>query len=196
MNCNTFVLCLIFGLTQGTQNAIGTIMGLILNTLGFKSTVVNITGICFVLGALIGCWSLGFILSCFPKYKLIIVMLCLTSALSIFALGQIGEEKLELAMYPTTFIAGISLCSMAVPIYDLAVETNFPLGESYSNTILNMTAQIFTIVIVEIQSEWIDENKIDGFQNCYISYIAMLISALFLSFFVRQRLLRKEAEDA
>lgn len=103
-----------------------------------------------MIGALIGCLILGFLLSYRPKYKLSIVILSVIATLSILGVGSYATTNNELMMALSTFLGGFSIVSLMVPLYDLAVEINYPLGESYSNTLLNMTGQFYSILIIEI----------------------------------------------
>ena len=128
----------------------GATLGIVLGGLGYSSTTLNLIGLCFVVGALIGCLILGFLLSYKPKYKLSIVILSVMAALSILGVGTYATTNNEFMMALSTFLGGFSIVSLMVPLYDLAVEINYPLGESYSNTLLNMTGQFYSILIIEI----------------------------------------------
>jgi hypothetical protein len=78
------------------------------------------------------------------------VILSVVAALSTLGVGSYATTNNEFMMAFCTFLGGFSIVSLMVPLYDLAVEINYPLGESYSNTLLNMTGQFYSILIIEI----------------------------------------------
>ena len=92
------------------------------------------------------------------------------------------------------------MISVSVPAFDFGVEMTYPLNESYSTTWLNISANLFTVIVTYIDSVMIERSDFkntgdtSGSFNCYLVEPIISGAALLFALFMRENLKRLNAE--
>ena len=143
-------LVLTFGLVVGFVNTYGSIIGIIVNALGYNDSLSALFGVCFITGSIIGSAVFGIIVEIYKNYKSATVMIC--------GMGAIASTFVEVSLYiPSTVLAcitmtftGAVLALLAVGI-DFAVELTYPVAESISTGLLmsmgNLIGLFLTLIL-------------------------------------------------
>lgn len=100
------------------------------------------------------------------------------------------------------FCIGFNIISVAVVCFDLGVEQLYPLGESYSPTILNLSDAIGTLVLISVcttlleGADFEETGNEDGAYQILWLFPFMCFTAFVVSFTFEVDLKRQKAEDA
>ena len=97
------------------------------------------------------------VLEKFKTYKLILRIICVASALATLALVfviRLGNAAFISIIF---FFVGFNLISVAVVCFDLGVEQLYPLGESFSPTILNLSDAIGTLILISVCTAFLED---------------------------------------
>ena len=159
MSTNWGFVCnnLIFTLLYSCQNALATVLGEVATVYGFSSEQSSLFGVIIISGAVCGSIVYGMVLEKFKTYKLILRIICVASALATLALVfviRLGNAAFISIIF---FFVGFNLISVAVVCFDLGVEQLYPLGESFSPTILNLSDAIGTLILISVCTAFLED---------------------------------------
>ena len=134
-NKNAMRLIWTFGLVIAFANTYGSIIGILVNALGYKDNLASLFGVVFIVGSIAGAAVFGTIVELNKNYKSAIVIIC--------GMGAIASVFVEVSMYiDSAVMAGISFvfngASLAIlPVgIDFAVELTYPVAEVVSTGLL------------------------------------------------------------
>lgn len=80
-------------------------------------------------------------------YRLVMLTIGLLSTVATLLQVLLIQSHNNVAIYLIGFFEGLSTIPVSVPAFDYGVEITYPLGESYSNTILNLVQNLFTLLV-------------------------------------------------
>ena len=149
-NKNFLLAVLGFGLGQGTLNAFTTVVQQITSPYGYSSTDNSIFGSLAIFFGLVGSAVAGVFVTKTMKYKVTLMSILVSSAISFIILllslewGTLGLVCGAVSLF--------GFCLMPIlPIgFELGCELTFPVGEATINGIMNCSGQVFGILQILI----------------------------------------------
>jgi predicted MFS family arabinose efflux permease len=152
MSKNWGFMCnnIIFTLLYSCQNALATVLGEIATVYGFEPEEASLFGVTIIVGAISGSILYGYLLEKLKNYKSVLVFICIASTISTTALIYIIPSGVVEYVAAVFFCIGFNIISVAVVCFDLGVEQLYPLGESFSPTILNLSDAIGTLILISL----------------------------------------------
>lgn len=148
---------LIFTLLYSCQNSLATVLGEISTVFGYSTEESSLFGVVIIIGAIIGSVVYGTALEKWKKYKTLLRYICFASILSTSALVYVIPRGKTGPVLFVFFSIGFNIISVAVVCFDLGVEQLYPLGESYSPTILNLSDAIGTLILISVCTAFLEE---------------------------------------
>lgn len=204
MSKNWGFMCnnLIFTLLYSCQNALATVLGEVATVYGYKPEESSLFGVIIIVGAVMGSIIYGVALEKLKNYKTVLVIICILSVIStvglIFVIRS-GDVRLVSLVF---FCIGFNIISVAVVCFDLGVEQLYPLGESYSPTILNLSDAIGTFILIEVctglleSADFEETGNEDGAYQILWLFPFMCFTALVVTFTFNVELKRTNAEES
>ncbi|XP_050080439.1 feline leukemia virus subgroup C receptor-related protein 2-like isoform X1 [Anopheles maculipalpis] len=169
---NYLILVIAYGINVGLFNAFSTLLNqIVLNYFPDSATDAGRIGLSLIVLGLIGSMVFGYLLDTSHKYKATAVWLCRLSAVTlvIFALALESRSKKLLAV--ASVFLGFFMTGFQPIGYEFASELTFPEPDGPVMGILNISTQIFGIVITLM---------ISGIQNVLGDFVGNVVFAAFL----------------
>ena len=204
MSKNWGFMCnnIIFTLLYSCQNALATVLGEIATVYGFEPEEASLFGVTIIVGAVIGSILYGFLLEKLKNYKSVLVFICIASTISTTALIYIMPSGVIEYVAAVFFCIGFNIISVAVVCFDLGVEQLYPLGESFSPTILNLSDAIGTLILISLCTTLLEGANFeetgnqDGAYQILWLFPFMCFTAFIITFVFKVELNRQNAENA
>ena len=140
----------------------GTIIGEILVVFRYSESDSSILGAVFVVGGIIGSILIGLYIENTKAYRIACITLGLLCTIATLLQIMFINSHVSVIMYLIGFFEGIATIPVSVPAIDYGVEITYPLGESYSNTILSMSGNLGTLLVSHLCSFWIDQSDFEN----------------------------------
>uniref|UniRef100_A0A182MYU5 Major facilitator superfamily (MFS) profile domain-containing protein n=1 Tax=Anopheles dirus TaxID=7168 RepID=A0A182MYU5_9DIPT len=169
---NYLILVIAYGINVGLFNAFSTLLNqIVLNYFPDSASDAGRIGLALIVLGLIGSMVFGYLLDTSHKYKATAVWVCRLSAVTlvIFALALESRSKKLLAV--ASVFLGFFMTGFQPIGYEFAAELTFPEPDGPVMGILNISTQIFGIVITLM---------ISGLQNILGDFVGNIVFAAFL----------------
>ncbi|XP_052895912.1 feline leukemia virus subgroup C receptor-related protein 2-like [Anopheles moucheti] len=169
---NYLILVIAYGINVGLFNAFSTLLNqIVLNYFPDSASDAGRIGLALIVLGLIGSMVFGYLLDTSHKYKATAVWVCRLSAVTlvIFALALESRSKKLLAV--ASVFLGFFMTGFQPIGYEFAAELTFPEPDGPVMGILNISTQIFGIVITLM---------ISGIQNILGDFVGNIVFAAFL----------------
>ncbi|ETN67762.1 hypothetical protein AND_000456 [Anopheles darlingi] len=169
---NYIILVIAYGINVGLFNAFSTLLNqIVLNYFPDSATDAGRVGLALIVLGLIGSMVFGYLLDTSHKYKATAVWVCRLSAVTmvIFALALQSRSKKLLAV--ASVFLGFFMTGFQPIGYEFAAELTFPEPDGPVMGILNISTQVFGIVITLM---------ISGLQNILGDFVGNIVFAAFL----------------
>ncbi|XP_035903393.1 feline leukemia virus subgroup C receptor-related protein 2-like isoform X1 [Anopheles stephensi] len=169
---NYLILVIAYGINVGLFNAFSTLLNqIVLNYFPDSASDAGRIGLALIVLGLIGSMVFGYLLDTSHKYKATAVWVCRLSAVTliIFALALESRSKKLLAV--ASVFLGFFMTGFQPIGYEFAAELTFPEPDGPVMGILNISTQIFGIVITLM---------ISGIQNVLGDFVGNVVFAAFL----------------
>ncbi|XP_053670586.1 feline leukemia virus subgroup C receptor-related protein 2-like [Anopheles nili] len=169
---NYLILVIAYGINVGLFNAFSTLLNqIVLNYFPDSASDAGRIGLALIVLGLIGSMVFGYLLDTSHKYKATAVWVCRLSAVTlvIFALALESRSKKLLAV--ASVFLGFFMTGFQPIGYEFAAELTFPEPDGPVMGILNISTQIFGIVITLM---------ISGIQKILGDFVGNIIFAAFL----------------
>ncbi|XP_058067346.1 heme transporter FLVCR2-like [Anopheles bellator] len=169
---NYLILVLAYGINVGLFNAFSTLLNqIVLNYFPDSASDAGRVGLALIVLGLIGSMVFGYLLDTSHKYKATAVWVCRLSAVTmvIFALALQSRSKKLLAV--ASVFLGFFMTGFQPIGYEFAAELTFPEPDGPVMGILNISTQIFGIIITLL---------ISGVQSTLGDFVGNIVFAAFL----------------
>ncbi|XP_052861150.1 feline leukemia virus subgroup C receptor-related protein 2-like [Anopheles cruzii] len=169
---NYLILVLAYGINVGLFNAFSTLLNqIVLNYFPDSASDAGRVGLALIVLGLIGSMVFGYLLDTSHKYKATAVWVCRLSAVTmvIFALALQSRSKKLLAV--ASVFLGFFMTGFQPIGYEFAAELTFPEPDGPVMGILNISTQIFGIIITLL---------ISGIQSTLGDFVGNIVFAAFL----------------
>uniref|UniRef100_A0A182JVD2 Major facilitator superfamily (MFS) profile domain-containing protein n=1 Tax=Anopheles christyi TaxID=43041 RepID=A0A182JVD2_9DIPT len=169
---NYLILVIAYGINVGLFNAFSTLLNqIVLNYFPDSATDAGRIGLALIVLGLIGSMVFGYLLDTSHKYKATAVWVCRLSAVTlvIFALALESRSKKLLAV--ASVFLGFFMTGFQPIGYEFAAELTFPEPDGPVMGILNISTQVFGIVITLM---------ISGIQKILGDFVGNIVFAAFL----------------
>ncbi|XP_035903394.1 feline leukemia virus subgroup C receptor-related protein 2-like isoform X2 [Anopheles stephensi] len=169
---NYLILVIAYGINVGLFNAFSTLLNqIVLNYFPDSASDAGRIGLALIVLGLIGSMVFGYLLDTSHKYKATAVWVCRLSAVTliIFALALESRSKKLLAV--ASVFLGFFMTGFQPIGYEFAAELTFPEPDGPVMGILNISTQIFGIVITLM---------ISGIQNVLGDFVGNVFAAFLI----------------
>jgi MFS transporter, FLVCR family, feline leukemia virus subgroup C receptor-related protein len=189
-----FLLSLTFGLAISSANAAwATFIEVLLYATHPNSVQIGLCGFIGLISAMIGSITWPIIAYRTGQYRLSIITIFGSSAvlLPLFCLFARSSQFSFIEIDIVTVFLNFNIGGAYSIVFEYAAELTFPVSESLSSGIVMGTAQLFSVILIEVLT-WTNASADDiSISICTISFIAFI-----LSYFIRNELNRSKFEEA
>ena len=181
------LLTLSYGTTVGVSYAVSTLLAGLLSPLNPSTSEVGWVGFVITTVGLAGSVGAGILLDRYRQYHASLVMLIFLSAVSLAALASAVSARSLPGCFVAAASLGLSLTGVLPVGFEFAVELAFPASEDLVATLLNVSAQIFGVLLI------LGTSKIQYVQPAW-ALVAALSAAFVLAAVVRGESKRQAAQ--
>jgi len=146
-----FILLLIsFGINNGTYNALSNLLTPLASpyfTYPGAGNMLNISEVVMVATGVFGVLLFGFVLDKTKAYKLTAILLLSLSTFVITIFGITMQLRRMWINFLTIGTLGFTMIGFLPVGYELAAEMTYPVSEAISSGLLNISAQVFSIIM-------------------------------------------------
>ena len=130
------MLIVIFGSITGTFNTLGTIIGELSNFYRYTDNDSSLFGALFIVGGIVGSAIFGIAVEKTHAYRLSMRLISLFSCMSSLLLYFFFIKGNKLISCFIVIFCGASMVPSFAIAFDFAVESCYPIGESFSTGVL------------------------------------------------------------
>ncbi|KAJ1360242.1 hypothetical protein KIN20_019168 [Parelaphostrongylus tenuis] len=147
-NIDFVLLFITYGLNTGVFYAVSTLLAqMVLPYYPSESVAIGQIGVVIVVAGMLGSVLGGFLLDKFKRFKLIILLDYLLSALGMLAFTLTLDLGSLFIVFAIAFILGFFMTGYLALGFEFAAEITFPAAEGTTSGLLNCSAQIFGIAL-------------------------------------------------
>lgn len=171
-NDNYLILVIAYGINVGIFSAFSTLLNqIVLNYFPTGETDAGRIGLALILLGLLGSMVFGYLLDSMHKYKATAVWACRLSAITLVIFAFALESRSKKLVSVASVFLGFFMTGFQPIGFEFAAELTFPEPDGPVSAILNISTQIFGIVITLL---------ISGIQDILGDFVGNMIFAAFL----------------
>lgn len=191
------LLFTVYGLSIGVSNAFCTILPRFLARPDLHVPGLQVSrwagqlGVCYVISGLFGILVVGRLLDRGRRYKLGSIALNVGALLAFAEFAWISTGRWDYwLLFPAAVQMGFCWSAFLMMGFEYAAEITFPLPETISAAILNISTQVFAVLAIELGDLLIDAYNVKA---SYLALCAVLVGTVVLNLFITDRLPRQAA---
>ena len=190
---NFVLLMASYGLNVGVFYAISTVLNqMIAPTWANANTLVGRLGLLMIISGMFGSVVSGLILDKTRMYRLVNATLYLMSLVSMIIFALTLEWHNSLTLHLAVLLLGYFMTGYLFIGYEMSNEITWPRPESVTAGLLNMSAQIFGVILTYAGSKIVDNQ---GNLAANLFFIVSLSIGLITTLMIRTKLKRQSAMD-
>lgn len=190
---NFVLLMASYGMNVGVFYAISTVLNqMIAPTWPNANTLVGRLGLLMIISGMFGSVVSGLILDKTRLYRLVNATLYLMSLVSMVIFALTLEWHTSLTLHLAVILLGYFMTGYLFIGYEMSNEITWPRPESVTAGLLNMSAQIFGVILTFVGSKIVDSQ---GNLTANIFFIVSLSIGLIVTLMIRTQLKRLSAMD-
>lgn len=171
-NDNYLILVIAYGINCGIFNAFSTLLNqIVMNYFPDGETDAGRIGLALILLGLLGSMVFGYLLDSMHKYKATAVWACRLSALTLIIFALALETRSKKLVSVASVFLGFFMTGFQPIGYEFASELTFPEPDGPVSGIMNISTQVFGIVITLL---------ISGIQQILGDFVGNMVFAAFL----------------
>ena len=183
-----------YGNIVGSFYAISTILDQILSSVGYEESTTSILGMIFVFLGIPGALLSGYIADRTRAYKLLLILCCFISFLSMSAYAMVFNQLDPILLYICGSFMGFFMTALLPICMDFSVEITFPLPEATVSNTLILSSQLFSSIQIVISTFLLDYAGADCVNFSFVLFIA-IPTIIVLFFNGKNKRLHAEAQN-
>lgn len=188
---NFVMLIISYGLLVGVFYAISTVLNQMIALKSADAPVLaGRLGLVMVISGMFGSVVSGYILDKTHKFKLVNASLYLLSLLAMINFALAIEFNSKLTYYLAIILLGYFMTGYLLIGFEMSNEITWPLPESISAGLLNLSAQVFGVVLTYAGSFIVDYH---GSMAANIFFICSLVVGLLVTMMIKAQMKRQSA---